>query len=411
MKKVILLLAAYIIMFIIPSGFFKTYSKENTWWEVQSIDTVKYSRDLSREKAGDPKFLDVIDQQVKAIAAVGATHVGIGTPYDKEFIPMLTNWVKAARKYNLHVWFRGNFSGWEHWFNYPRITRSEHAQLTKDFIYENRELFVDGDIFTACPECENGGPGDPRTTEDVQGHRDFLIEEYQITTDAFRKIGKNVRSNFVSMNADVARVIYDEKTTRALGGVVSIDHYVKTPEQLVKDIKALAKSSKGRVVLGEFGAPIPDIHGSMTEEMQRAWLYNAFELLIDVPELIGVNYWVNVGGYTALWSETGDARSAVEVLNYYYNPGVLRGSVTNELGQPVEFAKVFLRTKEISTNKLGEFAISYYDDNSTVKIVSSEYLEYEKPAAELLDNSTIVLLKKDPGLLFRIKRFLYNILN
>ncbi|MDP3888564.1 MAG: hypothetical protein Q8Q24_00825, partial [bacterium] len=94
--------------------------------EFKSIDTMKYSRDIAREKLNDPSFDKVIDTQVKNIADTGATHVAIATPYDEEFLPILKRWVSSARKYNLKVWFRGNWSGWEGWFDYPKIDRSTH---------------------------------------------------------------------------------------------------------------------------------------------------------------------------------------------------------------------------------------------------------------------------------------------
>ena len=81
-------------------------------WQFQSIDTMKYSRDLSREKLHDPVFDLTITRQMADIARTGATHVAIATPYDEEFVPILTRWVKAAREQHLHIWFRGNVSGW-----------------------------------------------------------------------------------------------------------------------------------------------------------------------------------------------------------------------------------------------------------------------------------------------------------
>src|SRR5258708_11288045 len=120
---------------------------------------MKYSRDTAREKMNELSFDIVIQKQVSDIAGTGAHHIGIGTPYDQEFLPFLQRWVSAARSNHLKVWFRGNFSGWENWFNYPKITRDQHLQMTRDFIVNNSKLFEDGDIFSSCPECENGGPG------------------------------------------------------------------------------------------------------------------------------------------------------------------------------------------------------------------------------------------------------------
>lgn len=280
---------------------------------------MKYSRDLSREKLQDQSFNTVIDTQVQNIAKTGATHVAIATPYDEEFVPILTRWVQAARKYKLHVWFRGNFSGWEKWFDYPEISRDEHIAKTQLFILSHADLFVDGDVFSACPECENGGPGDPRRTGDITGHRNFLIAEYAVTKSAFKQVNKKVTSNYNSMNGDVARAIMDKETTSKLDGIVVIDHYVATPEQLTNDIREIANQAQGKVVLGEFGAPIPDINGDMTEAEQAAWLESALRKLITNKNLIGVNYWVNVGGSTALWNDTGLPKKAVNTITKYFS--------------------------------------------------------------------------------------------
>lgn len=281
---------------------------------VTSIDTMKYSRDLSAEMLTNPSFDQTIDQQVREIASTGATHIAIATPYDDKFLPILRLWVKAARMYKLHVWFRGNFSGWEKWFGFDGIDRPTHEVLLKYFILQNPDLFFDGDIFTPCPECENGGPGDPRQTGDVSGFRQFLIDEYAISNSSFASIGKKVITNYDSMNADVAKLIMDRQTTKALGGIVAIDHYVKTPDWLMQDISDIAKNSGGKVVLGEFGVPIPDITGDMTDQEQKTWIGRALSKLLQMPQVAGINYWVSVGGSTELWTGDGTPKPAVETI-------------------------------------------------------------------------------------------------
>ena len=157
-----IIILTFLIILLVP----RTIFARERFFQVQSIDTMKYSRDTAREKLKDVKFDEVIDAQIKNIAATGATHVSLGTPYDEEFLPFLKRWVAAARKYGLKVWFRGNWSGWENWFDYPKFKDGKvHSEKTKKFILENSNLFEDGDVFTACPECENGGPGDPRITK------------------------------------------------------------------------------------------------------------------------------------------------------------------------------------------------------------------------------------------------------
>lgn len=287
-------------------------------WSIRSIDTVKTSRDLSREKLNDPSFTVTIDQQVKNIQQVGATHIAIATPYDDEFKPFLKVWVASARANNLHVWFRGNFAGWEKWFEYPPIDRAAHLEKTEKFILENPDLFEDGDIFTPCPECENGGPGDPRSNKDVLGHRKFLIAEYNRSLESFSKIGKKVHSGFFSMNYDVANLIMDQETTQALGGWVVIDHYVASPQKLSQDATLLAQKSGGKIVLGEYGAPIHDITGRMNEQEQAQWIKQSLTLLSANQTVVGVNYWVNVGGSTEIWDKEGNPKKAVDIIREFY---------------------------------------------------------------------------------------------
>jgi hypothetical protein len=287
-------------------------------WEVQSVDTVKYSRDVARQFLNDPNFDAVIENQIALISSLGITHLAIGTPYDPEFVPYLRRWVRIARDYDLKIWFRGNLSGWEGWFDYGPITKEERKRGIEELILQNSDIFSDGDIFTSCTECENGRSSDPRVTGDVAGYRRFLIEEYSVSRAAFEKIGKKVDSNYFSMNADVARLVMDKKTTSALGGIVVIDHYVATPEKLENDIREMAKISGGNVILGEFGVPIPDIHGELSEKEQAHWLDEAMARISRIESLKGVNYWTSFGGSTQIWENAGRMRKIGDVIRKYY---------------------------------------------------------------------------------------------
>lgn len=382
------------------------------FWSFRSVDTMKYSRDLSREKMEDKDFDAVIDDQVKNIAAIGATHVAIATAYDKEFIPMLKRWVSAARKYKLKVWFRGNFSGWEEWFDYPRIKREEHIRKTEEFILSNADLFEDGDIFSSCPECENGGPGDPRSTGDVEGFREFIKSEYREAKSDFGKIGKKVQANYFSMNADVARLVMNKETTAALDGIVTIDHYVSTPEQLAQDVEDIASGSGGSVVLGEFGAPIPDIHGELSGSEQAKWIERTLWVLKDSNKLNGINYWTAVGGSTAIWEDNGKAKEAVGVLNKYFDPKNFYGVVYNELNGTVPGAKVSYSGKYMLSDAKGYFEFPYLNDiNAVMKISARGYLNKEMAIDPSGVQAKIVLVKDNKDLDFRLKELIKNILS
>lgn len=378
------------------------------FWEFQSIDTMKYSRDTAREKLKDPTYDIVIERQIKDIANTGATHVGIATPYDEEFYPMLERWVKMARKYHLKVWFRGNFSGWERWFEYEKIDRATHMAKTREFIERHPDIFENGDVFSACPECENGGPGDPRMNGDAAGHKKFLIDEHKVAEAAFKKIGKNVDTRYNSMNGDVARLIMDPETTKALGGLVVVDHYVRTPEQLNEDISEYAKLSGGKVVLGEFGVPIPDINGNLSEIEQAEWLSEAMPLLSQNDDLVGLNYWTNVGGSTELWDSTGKARAGVKSLKQAYSPNVIKGTVKGVGNRKISELSITGPQVTSLTKDDGIFTIPSYDTQIEVKISAPDY-KTEHTILKANEENNIVLQKIKPSLWDKFLKFLSDL--
>ena len=295
-----------------------TAGKKPRTWQIKSVDTMKYSRDLAREKLNDITFDQTIDLQIKSISELGATHVAIGTPYDDKFLPYLERWVKTARLYGLKVWFRGNFVGWEGWFGFEKnLTRDQHIEKVREFIASNGQLFENGDIFSPCPECENGGAGDPRKTQDVKGFRNFMIDEYHASNEQFRKVGKNVKI-VGSMNYDVAKLIMDEQTANSLDNLVAIDHYVKDPQELARDIDFIANAARSNIMLGELGVPIPDIHGKLTEQEQEQWLNEALTLIAKEEAVIGFNYWVGYGGTTAIFQKDGTKKAAALTLENYF---------------------------------------------------------------------------------------------
>ncbi len=343
------------------------------WWKIRSIDTMKFSRDVAQEKRNDKSFDEIIKRQVLLAKDIGATHIAIATPYDNEFIPFMKRWVHYARAEKLNIWFRGNFSGWEEWFGYKKMTREEHKKQLKEFILNNSLLFEDGDLFTSCPECENGGPGDPRMTGDVEGFKRFLLEEYAIAKESFDRINKRVQANLYSMNGDVAFLIMDEEMTSALDGVVTIDHYVKTPEKMRQDLKRYADRSKGKIMIGEFGLPIPDIHGKLSEEAQASLLREFLEVFVEHLDVIGVNYWVSTGGSTELITIDGKRKKGISVLEEFYRPKQAFGIVRDELGKPLSEIFIETRYRNIVTDATGLFRLPLMY-NGEVATVSSPYV-------------------------------------
>lgn len=407
-KSILLTSIIFIYLLFNPSSIINAQVSHGTWWQFQSIDTMKYSRDLARQKLNDLTFDATIETQVKNIAATGATHVAIATPYDTEYLPFLTRWVEAARKHKLNVWFRGNWSGWEGWFDYARISREEHLKKTVEFINSNPDLFREGDVFTPCPECENGGPGDPRTTGDVIGFRNFLIAEHTAATAAFRRLHVQVKV-YTSSNADVALLVMDPPTTSALGGIVVIDHYVKSPDEFQSDILNIVASSKGQLIIGEFGVPIPDLHGSFTETQQAEWLSQALANITLIPEVLGLNYWVNAGGSSAIWSDAGIPRQAVSVLTQYFHPDQFSGWVKNSLDQPIRDAVVTYRNRDYKVDRGGIYRLPIVPPPQQIIISAKGYEAQGVLLNSTMEIPTIVLVKSHPNIFYRLADLLLRL--
>lgn len=386
-----------------------------TLFPVQSIDTMKYSRDMARQMQGDlPAYQSVIDRQMRLIKSAGATHAAVSTPYDAEFLPVMKLWVSSAREHGLSVWFRGNFSGWEGWFDYERMTPEEHKNLLVSFIRGNPNLFANGDIFTPCPECENGGPGDPRQSGDAIGYRAFLIDEKRISEYEFKQLRKSV-TLYTSMNGDIAKEVITRDTARILGGTILVDHYISAPKKFGSDIAAMREMLGAKVGLGEFGAPIPDLHGELSEvEQGMAVASLLHELFLQREEIPAVNYWTLQGGSTALLdnSSQGTPRRAYYTLRSYFRAPSLSGVVTDPLGEPISRARISLADTAYSTEtECGAYRMFLPGEYRTIVIEKEGY----KPASFTLPfdagfsssvRKDIILEPVDPTEWYKIRKWL-----
>src|SRR6185295_14126575 len=97
-------------LYILPSqSSVKGETVRTHLFPIQSIDTMKYSRDAAGQALTNlNNFGQFIDTQMSLIEKTGATHVAIDTPYDAKFLPVLKLWVSIARAHHLSIWYRGN---------------------------------------------------------------------------------------------------------------------------------------------------------------------------------------------------------------------------------------------------------------------------------------------------------------
>lgn len=390
-----------------------SFNEQINLWDFQSIDTMKYSRDSAR----DPSIVTKIPVIVKDIADLKATYIAIGTPYDDEFYPVLKDWVDEARKYNLHVWFRGNFSSWEGWFNYPQFKNPNDIHpLIRDFIKKHPELFQEGDIFTPVPEPENGVIGDPRSSDQkAVEFNQFLIDSYNNCVLSFAAINKNVHCGYFSMNGDVAKMVLTKDTVEKIGNVVVIDHYVDDPEKMGQTIEFLYNKFGAKVVIGEFGAPIPDINGDMTELQQASFVDQLLQQIYAKGNIIeGINYWVIGGGSTALVNQDNSPRMVTQVIKKYFAPNVWRGKITNTAGDTIFDANVKTDNSNdrISFANNGEYSLATPKDSLTLIINLNGYgpkvekIVFDKNKEV---SQTIVLEPLNPDIWYSLKVLLRKI--
>ncbi len=335
-KKTLIFCTAFSAFLLAQSYIVSASETKPQMWSIQSVDTMKTSRDRARHELNNPGYDKQIEKEISAIEQMGANYVAIGTPYDEEFLPYLKRWVKISREHHLKIWFKGNFSGWEGWFDYPKnISPEQHLKKTSTFIERHPELFEDGDIFDPCPECENAGFW--KQPIDNDAYNVFRRKQHDTAEISFQKINKNVYTNLFSIIGGRAYEVLDRKTADNLNNVITIDHYIKDPENMGTYINYFSKVLHSKTLVGEFGAPIPDINGPMTEDQQADFIDAIFQQLYKHrSNVMGVNYWVIYNSTTELLNEDYSPRKAVEVIKKYFKPGMVKGIVTDTKNKPLE---------------------------------------------------------------------------
>lgn len=359
-------------LYILSSIFNDKVYASDRFFDVVSIDTMKYSRD----GASNPEVTDQIPLLVDKVASMYPSHIAIATPYDEEFYPVLATWVGEARKHGLNVWFRGNFSAWEGWFGYEKFKDpNEHHAKTYAFITKHPDLFREGDIFTPAPEPENGGFGDPRRSEEIKRKFfKFLPESYDTCMKAFSTIGRNVKCGYFSTNGDVAKMIPSTVLMQS-GGVQVIDHYVKSPEELIRDIQKLYDMNHLPIILGEYGAPIPDIHGELSDSQQEQLIRKNLIELVKLRNIVkGINYWTAFGGSTKVFSDDLKPKSAVNTLREYFDPIKTTGQVVDEWDKPIAGATVGIKNLDMTvTDAQGIFSFVSTKDFNKATVTHEGY--------------------------------------
>ena len=418
-KKYLLFLALSIIVFLGRSFFSPKQEiisevQPSYLWPVRSVDTMKTSRDKARVRLYDLKFDEEIEKELLAVKNLGANYVAIDTPYDDEFLPYLKRWVKQARKTGLKIWFRGNWSSWEGWFDYPKnLTPERHQAKTAEFIETHPNLFKDEDIFDPCPECENAGFW--KQPDDNEKYNEFLRNQRIVLKNSFSKIKRRVHTNIFSIIGGRAKEVLDKKTLDALDNLVTIDHYIKNPSSMAEYIDYFSQNFQTKVLVGEFGAPIPDINGSMDENQQAIFIDEVFQKLYkNKTDVFGINYNVLSQGTTKLLNDDGTERQAVGVIKNYFMPGVVKGIVTNTLGDQLK--NIPVKTGDglniTATGRQGHYTIVIPASTVDIAVGGNKYKtvvqkEVVGRGAEITRD--VVLEPQKIGFIYRIRLTIQNL--
>ncbi len=374
-------------------------------WEVCSIDTMKLSRDKARQELNHPEFDATIAEQMKQIKKTGANYVSIGTPYDQEFLPYLKRWVKAARAEDLKVYFRGNWSSWEGWFEYPKnMSPEQHLAKTAEFIATNKDLLQSGDIFDPCPECENAAHW-PQPEKD-NDYQQFVLKQQEQTEKAFQKLGVNAKVQ-QSIIGGRAKEVLSQDTLDKLGNQVGIDHYVPNIQGMSSYVDYF-NTKQTKTFVSEFGAPIPDMNGTMTQKQQADFVRTILETLYRKNGSVeGLNYWVMSHGTTALVETDGSERDVYGVIKEYFTPQIVTGRIIDELDKPLSGIRV--KTSDgiqTLTDQNGLYKVKFPIRSQELSIEGDNYatqsahIDKGELGSSTMKNFT--LKPVDPSLLYRL---------
>lgn len=389
-----LLISVFVVLTLFVCA--SSVEAQNTTWAVQSVDTMKTSRDQTLYKMSDPSYDSHIQKEVEEVKNLGATHITVDGAYDPQYIGWIKRWVAQARKEKLRVWYRGNFSGWHGWFGPKNMTREEHMSATREFITKNPDLFEDGDIFTACPECEYGGPGNPLETGDIAGFRMFMIDEVGMMKKSFAEIEKNVNVTSTSLNPDVAKKVIDAETLRQLDNTITLDYFFKDISVLQQGLDYFRQKHPGvKFVIGEFGAPIPEINGSMTPNEKSIFIDSVFRYLYMQNDVIGVNYWVTTGGATELFDAKLNPTNSADTVKKYFDPRIISGVVRNQYNRPISDVTVSLigMEKFTATDQNGAYHLPVINNGASLMFTGREYKTVQTNSTNLTTKYTIQNMK------------------
>lgn len=280
-------------------------------WELQSVDVMKYSKDV----LCSPPTTTFVDAQLDKAVDIGANFVAVSGYYDEPScnstgaITTLTRWVEGARAHDLHVWFRFKNKAFEGDYSTTKSTSPDgmrHQKLMVDWIAAHANLIEEGDIFTPNAEPQNGGINGvtfcAASVCQFTGKADFnlwLRQTHTMADLAIKAQGfTNVKIGYYGFDGFIVAGLGNpdwqgqsqlEASTIAMMGNVAIDHYPETIGHTLEQDLPYIKTAIGSttpIIISEYG-----YISSGTESARAAGVTAFMEDAAAEPNVDGFNYW------------------------------------------------------------------------------------------------------------------------
>ncbi len=281
-------------------------------WQFTCVDTMKSSRDTCLPSQQINSAAIALD--VNLCATMGTTHITVDCFYD--YPAYMANWVAAVRVTGKHVWFRGHWNAWEGNNGVPAtMTPTQYLTQMATFISSNASLFQPGDIFDPCAEPENGAywtstyganwtTGAPNAgTDDYNTfHRNCKTQN----DASFAALGFAAGSIITGVHsvggfaAQTTTMLYPATVT-ALGYITTDSYPPGMNSTVPQNVASALTTEYNAITIARPGIPL--IIGEMgyssfavvDDTTQANVLTAIFAALKNIPNLIGMNYWVGSG--------------------------------------------------------------------------------------------------------------------
>lgn len=328
----------------------------------KGIDIMGWTKDTLR----NPVTQEAINAQVEGLARdFDITHIAISVPintqaetiaedvapfslepavYAKMFADAIHGQGLGVLWRQTDCYFEGiyDFPKWVGTSRYPAgdpedvISGADRANWLGriyNYIINNPTMFEHGDLWGVLPEATGHGIFNDATSflphdgDGIQANfANFFINVGIVSKEAFKIIGKNVRTGFSAQNAsEIFNGWVPSSLHNSQGlGRVNIDHYGTggadySPTEMSDDLDEIFSENGGKPIFhqewGDYWSTDPAYGYNRNQAAHEAYLesmYAVWQDKIDNDKLLGFNYWRSVGGAEAVYTNDGNEEDPLD---------------------------------------------------------------------------------------------------